>query len=43
MIRTLLGDEVWAQIKSVLPDKKGAPGRTAADNHWVVEAVLWIG
>ncbi|MBU9576804.1 IS5 family transposase [Burkholderia multivorans] len=43
MIRTLLSDEVWARIKSVLPGKEGDPGRTASDNRWFIEAVLWIG
>lgn len=43
MIRTLLSDEVWARIESVLPGKEGDPGRTATDNRWFVEAVLWIG
>ncbi|WP_108034002.1 IS5 family transposase [Burkholderia mayonis] len=43
MIRKLLSDEVWARIESVLPGKEGDPGRTAADNRWFVEAVLWIG
>lgn len=26
-----------------MPGKEGDPGRTAADNRWFVEAVLWIG
>ncbi|HGO6126468.1 TPA: IS5 family transposase [Burkholderia cepacia] len=43
MIRTLLSDEVWVRIESVLPGKEGDPGRTAGDNRWFVEAVLWIG
>lgn len=43
MIRTLLSDEVWARIESVLLGKEGDPGRTATDNRWFVEAVLWIG
>ncbi|MDR5776696.1 MULTISPECIES: IS5 family transposase [unclassified Caballeronia] len=43
MIRTLLSDEIWARIESVLPGKEGDPGRTAADNRWFIEAVLWIG
>ncbi|WP_155634011.1 IS5 family transposase [Burkholderia cepacia] len=43
MIRTLLSDEVWARIESVLPGKEGDPGRTATDNRWFVEAVLWTG
>ncbi|KVT67342.1 transposase [Burkholderia ubonensis] len=43
MIRTLLSDEVWARIESVLPGKEGDPGRTATDNRWFIEAVLWIG
>jgi hypothetical protein len=34
MIRTLLSDEVWARIESVLPGKEGDPGRTASDNRW---------
>jgi len=42
-MRTLLSDEVWARIDSVLPGKEGDPGRTASDNRWFVEAVLWIG
>lgn len=43
MIRTLLSDEIWARIEFVLPGKEGDPGRTATDNRWFVEAVLWIG
>ncbi|WP_232439725.1 transposase [Burkholderia ubonensis] len=43
MIRTLLSDEVWARIESARPGKEGDPGRTASDNRWFVEAVLWIG
>ncbi|MGF6935076.1 transposase [Paraburkholderia sp. UCT70] len=43
MIRTLLSDELWARIESVLPGKEGDPGRTASDNRWFVEAALWIG
>ncbi|WP_408581682.1 transposase [Burkholderia cenocepacia] len=43
MIRTLLHDEIWAQIESVLPGRVGDPGRKATDNRWFVEAVLWIG
>ncbi|WP_080431502.1 transposase [Burkholderia ubonensis] len=43
MIRTLLSGQIWARIDSVFPDKDGDPGRTAADNRWLVEAVLWIG
>jgi hypothetical protein len=43
MVRTLLSDEVWTRIEFVLPGKEGDPGRTALDNRWFVEAVLWIG
>lgn len=43
VIRTLLSDNVWARIESVLPGREGDPGGTAADNRWFVEAVLWIG
>ncbi|HKT95806.1 MAG TPA: IS5 family transposase [Paraburkholderia sp.] len=30
-------------MESVLPGKEGDPGRTASDNRWFVEAILWIG
>lgn len=43
MIRTLLSDQVWARIESVLRARRRDPGRTATDNRWFVEAVLWIG
>lgn len=43
MIRTLLSNEVWARIESVLQGKEGDPGRTATDNRWFIEGVLWIG
>jgi transposase len=43
VIRTLLSDTVWTRIESVLPGKEGDPGRTALDNRWFIEAVLWIG
>lgn len=43
VIRTLLSDNVWARIESVLPGREGDPGGTAAGNRWFVEAVLWIG
>nr|WP_240674674.1 hypothetical protein [Burkholderia stabilis] len=43
MIRTLLNDEVWAQIASVLPGREGDPGWMAADNRWFFEAALGIG
>ncbi|WP_429448108.1 IS5 family transposase [Paraburkholderia sp. 40] len=42
MIRTLLSDKVWEKIEPILPGKEGDRGRTAADNRWFVEAVLWI-
>ncbi len=43
MIRTLLSDDVWKKVEAILPGKEGDPGRTATDNRWFVEAVLWIG
>lgn len=43
MFRTLLNDEIRARIESVLPGNEGDPGRTSANNRWLVEAVLWIG
>jgi transposase len=43
MIRTLLSDEVWKKIEPILPGKEGDRGRTAMDNRWFLEAVLWIG
>jgi hypothetical protein len=33
MIRTLLSDEVWAQIESILPGKDGDPWHTATENR----------
>jgi len=43
MIRTLLSDEGWKKIEPILPGKEGDRGRTAMDNRWFLEAVLWIG
>jgi len=43
MIRTRLSDDVWDKVKAVLPGKQGDRCRTAADNRWFLEAVLWIG
>ncbi|WP_321912695.1 transposase [Burkholderia cepacia] len=31
------------RIKSAPPGNGGDAGRTAADNSWFIEAVLWIG
>ncbi|CAD6563250.1 hypothetical protein LMG24235_08492 [Paraburkholderia sabiae] len=43
MARTLLSDEVWKKIRDILPGKEGDRGRTASNNRWFLEAVLWIG
>jgi transposase len=43
MLRTLLTDAVWNKIERILPGKVGDRGRTAANNRWFIEAVLWIG
>lgn len=42
MPRTILRDDQWNRIESLLPGKAGDPGRTGADNRRFVEAVLWI-
>ncbi|BEV14348.1 transposase [Herbaspirillum sp. DW155] len=43
MVRTLLSDDVWKKVEAILPGKEGDRGRTALDNRWFLEAVLWIG
>ena len=42
MRRHEIADEAWEKIKGLLPGKAGDPGRTAEDNRWFVNAVLWI-
>ena len=42
MARTLLSDEVWNKVRGILPGKEGDRGRTASNNRWFLEAVLWI-
>ncbi len=42
MVRTLLSDEVWNKVQAILPGKEGDRGRTASNNRWFLEAVLWI-
>lgn len=37
-----LTDAQWHQVKDLLPGKKGAPGRTAADNRLFVDAILFV-
>ncbi len=37
-----LADAQWAQIKDLLPGKRGDPGRTAADNRRFVNAVPFV-
>jgi transposase len=32
----------WERIASLLPGKRGDPGRTAADNRLFINAVLWV-
>lgn len=43
MIRTLLSDDVWQKVEAILPGKEGDRRRTATDNRWFLEALLWIG
>ncbi|NPT62631.1 IS5 family transposase [Paraburkholderia elongata] len=42
MVRTLLSDEVWNKVQVILPGKEDDRGRTASNNRWFLEAVLWI-
>ncbi|RKE38551.1 transposase [Paraburkholderia sp. BL23I1N1] len=42
MARTLLSDEVWNKVRDILPGKESDRGRTASNNRWFLEAVLWI-
>ena len=40
-LRYALTDEPYERLKPPLPGKPGDPGRTAADNRLVLDAVLW--
>ena len=42
MARMWLRNDQFEQIAALLPGKVSDPGRTAADNRLIVEAVLWI-
>jgi transposase len=42
MPRLNLRDDQWERIAHLLPGKPGDRGRTAANNRWFVEAVLWM-
>jgi transposase len=42
VIRLVLNDAQWERVAPLVPGKAGDPGRTAADNRLVLEAVLWI-
>ena len=37
-----LTEEQFSRIAEVLPGKASDPGRTAADNHRFVNAVMWV-
>ena len=39
VIRLVLNDAQWERVAPRLPGKAGDPGRTAADNRLVLEAV----
>lgn len=41
--RTLLTNEMWAELSPLLPGQEWSPGVTAADTRGFVEAVLWLG
>jgi hypothetical protein len=38
----VLRDDQWEWIAPLVPGKVGDPGRSAADNRLLLEAVLWI-
>jgi hypothetical protein len=38
----VLRDDQWERIAPLVPGKVGDPGRSAADNRLLLEAVLWI-
>ena len=42
MPRTMLRDDQWGRIESLLPGKATDCGVTAEDNRLFVEAVLWV-
>lgn len=42
MARTLLSDEVWNNVKDILPRKAGDRGRTASNNRWFLEALRFV-
>ena len=42
MSRRTLTDAQWARIESLLPGRKGDPGRTATDNRLFLDAILWL-
>ena len=42
MPRLNLRDDQWERMAHLLPGKPGDRGRSAADNRWFVEAVLWM-
>lgn len=41
--RTLLTDDIWAELSPLLPGQAWSCGVTAADTRQFVEAVLWLG
>ena len=41
--RTLLTDELWAELSPVLPGQAESCGVTAANTRGFVEAMLWLG
>jgi Transposase and inactivated derivatives len=42
MVRRLLNDNVGKKVDAIPPVEEGDRGRTALDNRWFLEAVLWI-
>ena len=34
---------VWKKVELIVPGKEGDRSRTAVNNRWFLEAVLWIG
>ena len=41
--RTLLTDDMWAELSPLLPGQAGSCGVTAKNTRGFVEAVLWLG
>jgi transposase len=43
MVRTLLNHAALKKGDAILQGKQGERGRTALDNRWFLDAVMWSG